>query len=74
MIMSHNYLFDTYAYIQQRLAEAQRRLTQADDNPNGKQYAAGQVQALRDFERFMIDNFNTKLPRRLRSKVPNKGS
>lgn len=72
--MSHNYLFDTYAYIQQRLTEAQHRLTQADDDPDGKQYAAGQVQVLRDFERFMIDNFNVKLPRRLRSKVPDKGS
>lgn len=71
--MSHNYLLDTYAYIQQRLDETQPRLEQADDNPHGKPYAAGQVQALRDFERFLIDNFNAKLPRRLRSMVPNKG-
>ncbi len=71
--MSHNYLFDTYAYIQQRLDETQHRLEQADDNPHGEPYAAGQVQALRDFERFLIDNFNAKLPRRLRSMVPNKG-
>ena len=41
--MSHNYLFETYAYIQQRLTEAQHRLTQADDDPDGKQYAAVQV-------------------------------
>ncbi|MGD8847610.1 MAG: hypothetical protein PVI54_18965 [Desulfobacteraceae bacterium] len=71
--MSHNYLFDTFTYIQQRLAEAKQRLEQADDDPHGKPYVASQVQALGDFERFLIDNFNIKLPRRLRSKVPNKG-
>lgn len=71
--MSHDYLLDTYAYIQQRLAEAQRRLKQAAGDPHGKPYTAGQIQALCDFERFLIDNFNVKLPRRLRSKVPNKG-
>lgn len=67
--MSHDYLLDTYTHIQQRLDETQRRLNQADDEP----FAAGQVQALLDFERFLIDNFNVKLPRRLRNKVPNKG-
>jgi hypothetical protein len=71
--MSHNYLLDTYAYIEQRLAEANRRLERADDDPHGQPYAAGQVQALHDFERFLIDNFNAKLPRRMRSMVPNKG-
>jgi hypothetical protein len=71
--MSHDYLLDTYAYIQQRLTEAQRRFNQANDEPHGKSYAAGQVQTLCDFERFLIDNFNVKLPRRLRSKVPNQG-
>lgn len=70
--MSHNYLLDTYTFIQQRLAEAQHRLERADDNPHGKPYAAGQVQVLCDFERFLIDNFNAKLPRRLRSMVPGK--
>jgi hypothetical protein len=68
-----SYLFDTYAYIQQRLTEAQRRLERVDDQPHDKSHAAGQIQALCDFERFLIDNFNVKLPRRLRSKVPNKG-
>jgi hypothetical protein len=72
--MSHNYLFDTYAYIQQRLAEAKEKLTQADDDPNDKQYAAGRIQALRDFERFLSDNYTAKLPRRLRSRVPDKRS
>lgn len=71
--MSHDYLLDTYAHIQQRLAEVQRKLSQADDEPQDKSYTTGQVQALCDFERFLIDNFNVKLPRRLRSKVPNKG-
>ena len=67
--MSHNYLLDTYTHIKQRLADAQQRLTATDAEHGDKQYAAGQVEALCEFERFLIENFNTKLPRRLRNTV-----
>lgn len=70
--MSHNYLLDTYDYIQQRLTEVRGRLNRAGDEAHAKPYAAGQIQALQDFERFLIDNFNAKLPRRLRNMVPRK--
>jgi hypothetical protein len=71
--MSHNYLFDTYAYIHQRLTEIQGGLQQADDDPYEMSYAAGQERALSDFERFLMDNFHDKLPRRLRSIKPDRG-
>jgi hypothetical protein len=68
--MSYDYLFDTYAYIYQRRTAIQRGLEQAQDDPHARRYAAGQVRALDDFERFLIENFHGKLPRRLRSKTP----
>ncbi len=64
--MSHNYLLETYTFIEQRLARARATLTHADDDSYDRQYASGQIEALCDFERFLIDNFNVKLPRRLR--------
>lgn len=64
--MSHDYLFDTYRYLQQRLDDIQPRLTGA--NPGARSYAAGQLEALCDLERFLKERYDMKLPRRLRNK------
>lgn len=64
--MAHDYLLETYTYIEQRLSRARRKLVNAQESPYDRQYASGQVKALRDFERFLFENFNAKLPRRLR--------
>ncbi len=64
--MSHNYLLETYTYIERRLARARLKLIHCKENQHDAQYASGQVEALCDFERFLFENFNVKLPRRLR--------
>jgi hypothetical protein len=68
--MSHDYLLDTYTHIKRRLASARQRLSAAGADQDEKQYATGQIEALSDFERFLVDNFNAKLPRRLRRRFP----
>jgi gamma-glutamyl-gamma-aminobutyrate hydrolase PuuD len=65
--MSHDYLFDTYRYLRQRLDDIQPRLTGGDADPAARSYAAGQLEALCDLERFLKDRYEMKLPRRLRN-------
>jgi hypothetical protein len=62
--MSHNYLFDTYRYLQQRLDDIRPRLTGADASI--RSYANGQLDALCDLEQFLKEHYEGKLPRRLR--------
>jgi hypothetical protein len=64
--MSYTYLLDTYAFIQRRLNDVQRQLADAgDDDWKARQFAAGQIEILRDLERFLKAHYDTKLPRRL---------
>lgn len=64
--MSHTYLLDTYAFIENRLDEIQRQMVDAGSHDwRARQYAAGQIQGLRDLERFLSANYDVKLPRRL---------
>ena len=64
--MSHNYLLDTYTYLQKRLDAIQPQLTAADATQHDKQYAAGQIEVICDLERYLIEHYDIKLPRRLR--------
>ena len=68
MIMSHNYLFDTYQYLQQRLDDISPRLTGADAAT--RSYASGQIDALCELERFLKEHYEGRLPRRLRKQSP----
>ena len=63
--MSHNYLLDTYAYIHQRLDAARQQSTTASDDPQRKQFAEGRIETLCQFERFLSDHYDARLPRRL---------
>ena len=65
--MSHNYLFDTYRYMRQRLDQIKPQLTGEDAGPTDRSYAAGQIEALCDLERFIKERYDVKLPRRLRN-------
>ncbi len=65
--MSHNYLFDTYQYLQRRLDDIKPRLTGKDADPATRSYAAGQIEALCELERFLNERYDMKLPRRLRN-------
>jgi len=64
--MSYTYLLDTYTFIQKRLGDVQRQLVDAaDDDWKSRQYAAGQIEALCDLERFLSAHYDAKLPRRI---------
>ena len=65
--MSHNYLFDTYQYLKQRLDAINPHFADPDAGPATRSYAAGQIEALCDLERFLKERFEVKLPRRLRN-------
>ncbi len=65
--MSHNFLFHTYQYLRQRLDEINLRLTGRDADSATRSYAAGQIEALCDLERFLKERYEVKLPRRLRN-------
>lgn len=66
--MSHDYLLDTYTFIQQRLDEVQQQLTDADADQRTKLYAAGQIEVLCELDRFLKEHYDAKLPRRLRQR------
>jgi hypothetical protein len=65
-MMSHNYLLEIFTYIEQRLTRTRQELAHSEAKRHDAQYISGQIEVLCDFERFLFDNFNIKLPRRLR--------
>ncbi len=69
--MSYTCLLDTYAFIQNRMGDIQRQLVGAgDDDWKARQYAAGQIEALNELERFLSTHYDAKLPRRLLLRRP----
>ena len=71
--MSHNYLLDTYHYLQQRLQEIQPNPTSEYADEHTEQYAAGQIEAICDIERFLKERYDIKLPRRMRNQQTTNG-
>ena len=67
--MSHNYLFDTYSYLEQRMSDIKPTLTGTDENRAVRSFAAGRIEALCELERFLKEHYEMKLPRRLRNKT-----
>ncbi len=72
--MSYSYLFDMYAYIDQRLAKARRQLIDTGQDPQGKQFAAGRIEALSQFKRFLSDHYDAHLPGRLARRRTSSGN
>jgi len=72
--MSHNFLFETYKFIDDRLEHIhQERVESTVDNTN-RQYAAGRIDALCEIERFLERKIKPKLPKRLRLNFSSKNS
>ena len=64
--MAYVYLLDLYKYIDERLDQATDGRDKANyDLPLGK-FEQGRIDALTEFRHFLKDNFNPKLPRRIR--------
>lgn len=64
--MAYVYLLDMHKFIDERLADASEALEKADGDTLGKSLQQGRIDTLRQFQEFLKENFNPKLPRRIR--------
>ena len=64
--MAYVYLLETYKFIEQRLADAYEALEKAEGDTLDKSLQQGRIDTLRQFQQFLMENFNPKLPRRIR--------
>ncbi len=72
--MAYIYLLDLYKYIEERVDEASNGLDKADGDAPTAKFEQGRIDALTEFQVFLKDNFNPKLPRRIRETYFGKGS
>ena len=64
--MAYVYLLDLYKYIEERLGEATDGLNKADGDVPIAKFEQGRIDALTEFQDYLKENFNPKLPRRIR--------
>ena len=64
--MAYVYLLDLYKNIDERLGQATDGRDQANDDLSLEKFAQGRIDALTEFQEFLQENFNPKLPRRIR--------
>ena len=64
--MAYIYLLDIYRLIDQRIEDAKAAMGNVSADPNEIKYQEGRIKALTDFKDYLIQNFNPKLPRRIR--------
>ena len=73
--MAYVYLLDLYKYIEERLGDATGELDKAEGDTSTLKFEQGRIDALTEFQDFLRDHFNPKLPRRIReSLTPKKPS
>ncbi len=72
--MSHNYLFDAYQFIDQRLREHHQKL-QDEPQPHDDDhcFTEGRIEALAAFQQYLSQNFNGRLPKRLYRRIQKRG-
>ena len=65
-MMAYVYLLDLYKHIEKRMEDARHGLQQADGDVPDSKFEQGRIDILTEFRDFLKDNFNPKLPRRIR--------
>lgn len=70
--MAYVYLIDMYKYIDERLAGASQSLADQSNAPAENKFYEGRIDALMDYKQYLTDNFNQKLPRRIRESYERK--
>ncbi len=70
--MAYIYLLDMTKFVEQRLTHAGRALEDANGSPSAKPFLEGRSSALLDFQRFLVQNYIPKLPRRIREAYLNR--
>jgi hypothetical protein len=64
--MAYVYLLDLYKYVDERLAQAKEGRGKAPNDSSLEKFEQGRIDALTEFQKFLQENFNPKLPRRIR--------
>ena len=64
--MAYVYLLDLYKYIDERLGRATDGRDKANDDLALGKFEQGRIDSLTEFKDFLKENFNPKLPRRIR--------
>jgi hypothetical protein len=67
--MAYVYLLDLYKYLEERLGNATNGLDQVDGDVPAEKFEQGRIDALTEFQDFLKENFNPKLPRRIRESL-----
>lgn len=71
--MSHNHLLELHGRIRYRLQDARNAFDASQSDPFKQRLAQGRIDVLVDFRRFLSDNFDIKLPRRLYRRLQEHG-
>ena len=64
--MAYVYLIDLHTLVEKRLAEAQEKLKNNGNDPLESRFEQGRIEILADCKSFLTDQFNPRLPRRIR--------
>ena len=72
--MAYVFLLDLYRYIDERLGQARDGRDKAGDDLSLGKFEQGRMDALTEFQEFLKENFNPKLPRRIRESLTPKKS
>ena len=67
--MAYVYLLDLYKQIENRINEAQNGLETSGIDELTAKFEKGRIDALIEIREFLKENFNTKLPRRIRESL-----
>ena len=66
--MAHNYLIDTYRFIDARMAEARAEAEESGEDSGVRDAAEGRLAMLREIQGYLAAKYDRKLPRRLRGR------
>ena len=72
--MAYVYLIDLHTYVDKRLSEAREILSNNGNDPMTGCFEQGRIAALSDCKSFLTEQFNPRLPRRIRERFSGKKS
>ena len=72
--MAYVYLIDLHAIVDKRLAEARETLSNNGNDPMTSRFEEGRIAVLTNCKSFLTDQFNPRLPRRIRERYSGKKS
>lgn len=66
--MAYVYLIDLHTLVDKHLAEAREILSNNGNDPMTSRFEEGRIEILSDCKSFLIEQFNPRLPRRIRER------